>query len=151
MSVSGFHRKGIAGFTVVEMLVILAVLAILATVAMPLYSDSVRKSGRAAAKGALMDVALRQEQFFLNNRRYSTTLSGLGLPDPYFINKSSDTVASSDAGRVYRITLSNASATGFDAVASAVLDQSKDYCGNYTLSSAGNRSVSGAAGADVCW
>lgn len=151
VSVSSHHRNGVAGFTIVEMLVIMAVLAILATVAMPLYSDSVRKSGRAAAKGALMNVALRQEQFFLNNRRYSGTLTGLGLPDPYFVNKASDTVASTDAGRVYRITLANATATGFDAVASAVLDQSNDVCGNYTLSSTGNRSVSGGAGADVCW
>lgn len=143
------HRS--AGFTLVEGLVVVVVFAILATITLPAYQNSVRKSGRSAAKGALMDVALRQEQFFLNNRSYSTSLSSLGLPDPYFVNKSSDFVASTDPGRVYRITLANTSATGYDVVATPLQDQAKDLCGNYTLTSTGNRSVSGAAGQTACW
>ena len=148
---SGFRRNRVAGFTVIELLAVLVVLAILATVAMPMYQNSVRKGSRTAAKGALMDVAMRQEQFFLNNRSYSTSLDALGLPDPYYVNKISDAVAAGDPGRVYQISLDNASATAYDAVASAVLDQAKDGCGNYTLTSTGNRSVSGAAGSTACW
>lgn len=135
----------------VEALVVVVVFAILATVALPAYQESIRKSGRTAAKGALMDVALRQEQFFLNNRSYSTSLSALGLPDPYFVNKTADSVASTDPGRVYRITLANTSAVAYDAVATPVRDQAVDLCGNYTLTSTGNRSVSGTAGQTACW
>lgn len=144
-------RKRSKGFTMVEALVVVVVFAILAVITLPAYRDSMRKSGRSAAKGALMDIALRQEQFFLNNRSYSASLANLGLPDPYFVNKSSDSVASTDPGRVYRITLANTSATAYDAVATAVHEQTKDLCGNYTLTSTGNRSVSGAAGQTACW
>lgn len=143
------HRS--AGFTMVEALVVVVVFAILATITLPAYQNAVRKSGRSAAKGALMDVALRQEQFFLNNRSYSTSLANLGLPDPYFVNKSSDVVAGADPSGVYRVTLANTSATAYDAVATPVHNQTEDLCGNYTLTSTGNRSVSGAAGQAACW
>ncbi len=139
------------GFSLVEMLMALVVMAILASVALPAYQDSVRKSGRSAAKGALMGVAMRQEQHFLNNRSYSTDLGGLGLPDPYYVDKTNDAVAGSDARRIYQIALDNTSATSYDAVATALLDQSADGCGNYTLNANGARSVSGAAGSNVCW
>jgi type IV pilus assembly protein PilE len=145
------RRGKSGGFTFIEMLVVVVVFALLAMIVLPSYRDSVRKSGRAAAKGALMDVAMRQEQFFLNNRSYSSSLSALGLPDPFFVNKSSDNVTATNAGRVYRITLNNTSATAFDAVATAIADQAGDVCGNYTLTSTGDRQVSGSAGADVCW
>ena len=144
-------RRRSGGFTFIEALVIMVVFAILATVALPAYQSSMRKSGRSAAKGALMDIAMRQEQFFLNNRSYSTSLGGLGLPDPYYVNKTSDSVASTDPARVYQITLSDASATAYDAVATPVKEQIKDGCGNYTLTSTGDRSVSGAAGHAACW
>ena len=139
------------GFTVVELLIVLVVFAILAAVALPSYRDSVRKSGRTAAKGALLDIVMRQEQHFLNNRSFSTNLADLGLPDPYFVDKTSATVGAGSDRRVYKISLANATGTDFDVVATAVLDQAKDVCGNYTLGATGVRNVSGGPGADICW
>ncbi|MEP5766480.1 MAG: type IV pilin protein [Halieaceae bacterium] len=140
-----------AGFTLIELLIALVIIGILAMVALPTYKDSVRKSGRTAAKGALLDIALRQEQYFLNNRGYSTTLTALGLPDPYLIDKKSDMVGSTDQRRVYKVTLANTSNTSFDAVATPQLDQTADGCGSYTLNADGTRSVSGTVGSDNCW
>ena len=144
-------RKKQKGFSAIELMIVVAIAGILATVALPGYRDSVRKSGRTGAKGALMDVAMRQEQFFLNNRSYSKTLTALGLPDPYFVNKSSDRVEGTDSGRVYKISLANATGTAYDAVATAVSDQADDRCGNFTLKSSGDKQVSGALGASACW
>ena len=140
-----------AGFNVIELLIVLVVFAILAAVALPSYRDSIRKSGRTAAKGALMDIIMRQEQHFLNNRSYGTSLASLGLPDPYYVDKSTTAVAAESDRRVYQITLDNATGTSFDVVATALLDQQKDVCGNFTLSSTGVRTVSGGAGSGVCW
>lgn len=98
-----------------------------------------------------MDVMSRQEQFFMNNKSYSNSLSGLGLPDPCYIDKKSDFVAGTDSARVYRLTLANATATAFDVLGTAQLDQSGDACGNYTLKSDGSRLVSGSMGSNLCW
>jgi type IV pilus assembly protein PilE len=144
-------RRRQAGFNLIELMIALVVFAILAAVALPSYRDSVRKSGRTAAKGALMDIAMRQEQHFLNNRSYGTSLASLGLPDPYYVDKTASAVAKENEGRVYQITLSDATATDYDAVATALLDQADDVCGNFTLSATGVKNVSGGAGASVCW
>lgn len=140
-----------AGFSLLELLVVISVAGILAAIALPAYRESIRKSGRTGARGALMDVALRQEQFFLNNRSYSDSLAGLGLPDPYVVNNRSETVASTDAAGVYTITLANVTGTSYDAVATAVNDQVKDNCGNFTLTSTGTKQVSGSMGSSDCW
>ena len=139
------------GVTLIEMLVVLVLIGVLMAVVLPSYKDNARKSARAAARGALMDVSMRQQQYFLNNKSYATSLAGLGLPDPYFIDGTNEAVGSSDSSRLYKLTLANASATAYDAVATAVLDQTEDGCGNFTLKSDGARAVSGLAGAAVCW
>lgn len=140
-----------AGFTLIEILVVLIIMAMLAGVAMPSYRDSIRKSARTSAKGALMDVAARQEQFFMNNKTYSSSLAGLGLPDPYYVDKKNDIVEAADTNRAYRLTLANVSATSFDALATPQLEQSDDSCGSYTLKADGSRAVSGSPGASICW
>jgi type IV pilus assembly protein PilE len=140
-----------SGFTLVELMVVIAILAVLVTVTLPTYQNSVRKAARTAAKGVLFDVVSRQEQYFMNNKSYSATLADLGLPASYAVNKSSKIVGTTSTDRAYTITLANTSATAFDAVATAQLGQASDGCGNYTLKSDGTQAVSGAVGADGCW
>ena len=144
-------KRSMQGLTLIEVLIVLVISAIVAGIAVPSYQNSVRKSARAAAKGALYDVVLRQEQFFMNNKNYSGNLANLGLPDPYYIDKSAGYVSSSDSGRVYKLTLGNTSATTYDAIASAIVNQLGDGCGNYTLKSDGTKSASGAIGSAACW
>ena len=144
-------KRAMQGLTLIEVLIVLVISAILAGVAVPSYQNSIRKSARSAAKGALYDVVLRQEQFFMNNKSYSSSLANLGLPDPYYIDKSSAYVSSSNNGRVYQLTLGSTTATTYDAVATAVVNQLSDGCGNYTLKSDGTKSVSGAIGSADCW
>jgi type IV pilus assembly protein PilE len=98
-----------------------------------------------------MDVVMRQEQHFLNNRSYGTTLASLGLPDPLYVDKTSEAVSAGDPQRVYQVTLANTSNTAYDAVATPLLDQLEDACGTFTLTSTGVKTASGAAGSDACW
>ncbi|MFO7635560.1 MAG: type IV pilin protein [Caldilinea sp.] len=65
------------GFTLIELMITVAIVAILAAIAYPSYTQYVIRGHRAAAQAEMMDIANRQQQFFLANRSYATTLAGL--------------------------------------------------------------------------
>ncbi len=77
----GRRSRG-AGFTLIELMIAVAVVAILAAVAYPSYADYIRKGKRAAAQAALMDIASRQQAWLLDRRAYSSDLSALGFVVP---------------------------------------------------------------------
>jgi type IV pilus assembly protein PilE len=60
-------------------MVVVVVAAIIAAIAVPSYLDQTRKSRRAAATAALIDATSRQEQFFLDNKTYTSTITAGGL------------------------------------------------------------------------
>jgi type IV pilus assembly protein PilE len=66
------------GITLIELMVVVAIVAILAAFAYPAYQDQVRKSRRSDAKAALQTLATRLEQYYLDNKAYTTDLSQLG-------------------------------------------------------------------------
>jgi type IV pilus assembly protein PilE len=100
------HRpaKAGAGFTLTELIVAVAILAILAVVALPTYRQYVSKSRRADAYSALATVQQAQERWRANKPGYAESLADLGLP------------ANADA-KHYDIAVQNASATGYTLVA----------------------------------
>lgn len=77
------HRSRVwqSGFTLVEVMIVVAIVAILASIALPSYQEHVRRGHRAAAQTEMMDIASRQQQYFLANRQYATKLElGYALP-----------------------------------------------------------------------
>lgn len=68
-----------SGVTLIELVIVVAVVGILAAVAYPSYVAYKVRANRAAAQSFLMDLANRQQQHFLNARRFSATLNGLGV------------------------------------------------------------------------
>jgi type IV pilus assembly protein PilE len=67
------------GFTLIEMMIVLLLVAVLAAIALPAYQEQVRKGRRASAQAFLMDVAAKQQQFLLDNRRYAADLTSTEL------------------------------------------------------------------------
>ncbi len=80
------RRLAKTGFTLIELMVVVAILAILMAIAIPNYNDYLRRGYRAAGQQFLLDVAQRQEQYLLDNRQYATALGpgvgGLGMTMP---------------------------------------------------------------------
>jgi type IV pilus assembly protein PilE len=70
------------GFTLIELMITVAVVALLAAVAYPSYRDHVARAQRSQGQQFLSDVAQRQEQFLLDVRRYATTRAELRLTWP---------------------------------------------------------------------
>ncbi len=70
------------GFTLIEILVAVAIVAILASIAIPSYESAIRKGRRASAQEFLLQVAQRQQQYLSDRRAYAPDLAGLGLGIP---------------------------------------------------------------------
>jgi type IV pilus assembly protein PilE len=70
------------GFTLVELMVTVAIVGILASVAYPSYVKYIVKSNRAAAQSHLMDIAQQQPQYLIDNRAYAGSVSDLHLTTP---------------------------------------------------------------------
>jgi type IV pilus assembly protein PilE len=70
------------GFTLIEVMITIAIIAIIAAVALPSYTDYVLRSKFAEASGNLADLRVKMEQYYMDNRRYSTTAAGgtCGIP-----------------------------------------------------------------------
>lgn len=71
----GLHHKG---FSLIEIMMVVAIIAILASIALPSYNSSVLKGRRSDAQSALLDLASKMESYFYTNKTYTVTLSDLG-------------------------------------------------------------------------
>jgi type IV pilus assembly protein PilE len=78
MNTTNIKRSAFAGFTLVEMMIVVLIVAILGSIAVPAYNSSVRKSRRTEAKTALSDFAAREERLYATQNAYSADPVALG-------------------------------------------------------------------------
>jgi type IV pilus assembly protein PilE len=98
------------GFTLIELMIVIVIVAILLTIALPSYQQQVRKTRRSLARAELMEVMARQEQFFLDHRHYAGVLTDLGYPaSPYAIDADSNNQPATTSGRIYLIDITTLS------------------------------------------
>lgn len=72
------NRKKSTGFTLVELMIVVAIIGIIAAVAYPSYQDQVRKSKRTDGHSKVMDAMARQERYFSENNTYTADMTDLG-------------------------------------------------------------------------
>ena len=108
------------GFTLVELMITVAIIGILASVAYPSYTDSVLRSNRSEAQRELLRYANLQEQVYVDSRAYAVDMKGLG----------ESTVKITTASKNYRIMVENQTATSFTLKAVAKLNQVNDKVGS---------------------
>lgn len=134
MKICGSRGRRVAGFTLIELMITIALVGILTTVAVTTYQSSIRKGNRRAAQAVMMDVNTVQQQFFMANRRYATSLTELGYSLPievdanYSFSVTSGQVLNSDC-----TVLVSATVPGFVVTATAKTGRQVD--GDLQLSS----------------
>jgi len=130
---------GARGFSLMEVIVVMVMLGILAAIAIPNYSEYIRRGHRSAAQAYLLDLASRQVQFYLDRRVFADNVAALNLTAPTEIAN--------------RYTVAIAVAAGppatFTITATPTGTQAGDRCGDLTIDQTGARGASGAT--TGCW
>jgi type IV pilus assembly protein PilE len=123
-----------AGFTLIELMMTVAIVAILASVAYPSYQQHIIRSNRSEALQFMLMIANREEENLLNTRSY-TDLAGLGLSPPSRLAAFySFTAAAATACNGVNLT-----APAFCITATPVASSSQKNDGTLTLDSQGNK------------
>jgi type IV pilus assembly protein PilE len=119
-------KRSQGGFTLIELMMVVAIVAILLAIVLPAYQNQIIRGHRAAAKSEMLEIANRQQQYLLSNRAYTNDLSLLGgytLP--------LDVAAKYSAA----VTLGGGAVPSYSMTFTALGSQASD--GNLTLTSEG--------------
>lgn len=134
-------RRRTHGFTLIEMMVTVAIVGILAAVGYPSYLEHLAKGRRADGRAALVDLAQRMERYYTERSTYATaTLGNSGI------------YPSTSPQGYYTLSITAKSATAFSIEATPTGSQLHDACGSLGYNQAGDKSTSGGTlPTSACW
>lgn len=138
-----------SGFTLIELMVVVALVALLLSIAVPGYSAQIRRANRTEAKTALLGVASAQERFLFSFGRYSESLTGaVGNSRVSGLALADTTKSGDDDNAYYDMSLEvEPGGLGYEVSAFPQGSQTVDDCGTLRLTHSGER----GADAEGCW
>lgn len=144
-------RRATSGFTLIELMIVVAIVAILAAIAYPSYIDQITKTKRASAAACLSEFANYMERYHTTNMRYDQDSVGTANALPAL-----DCASADQTGTDYAYSFTNTQPTQSTYVIQAVPQGTQDSrdtrCKTLTLDQAGQRGiVAGTATVGDCW
>ena len=138
-----------AGFTLIELVIALAIVAITTSIAASSYRTYLRRGHRSEAVQALLAAAVEQEKFHLANGRYGDRLDAAAGEEPPGLS-----VASRTPGGHYVLAVPTATAAEYRVVATATGGGGDPGCSSLSIDESGRRAAADARGSDStarCW
>jgi type IV pilus assembly protein PilE len=146
------------GFTLIELMIVVTIVAVLAGVAYPSYVDSVNKSRRAEARAQLMDAVQFMQRFYSQNDRYDQTNANtpVAVALPAALQVSPRGAAANTENYNIGFLANSLGVNGFvlQAVPRTGGLMANDKCGTLQINQLGRRTVTGNTGgmtAETCW
>lgn len=136
------NHAGTKGFTLIELMIVVAIIGILASIAYPSYLEYVKKSNRAEATVVLMESAQALERFYSVNGSYLD--SGNNVASVFPSNAPANGAAN------YTVAATGAR-NSFTLTATPTGRMSGDDCGNLSITHSGVKGASGSKGVAECW
>ena len=133
------------GFTLIELMIVVAILGIVVAFGYPAYRDQVIKARRADGMAFIVDIADRQERFYADRGTYTTTMTDLGYAD-----------ANSPEGAYYTATITDDPANDLTITFTVTVtpqngQEADTKCGAFTLTSLGIKTIGGTSTVQNCW
>ncbi|WP_028487640.1 type IV pilin protein [Thiothrix lacustris] len=136
------------GFTLVELMITVAIIAILGAIAFPSYTTSVTKSYRSTAKACLLEYSQFMERFYASNFAYNKDSSGTAMSTPTL-----PCATQSNMNQRYTFSVDTLAAKTYRVVATPLNTQltQDTQCGTLSIDQTDTRTASGTSGASGCW
>lgn len=138
-----------SGFTLIELMITVAIIGLLASIAVPSYQDSVRKSKRAEGRAALVNLMQQQERYLGQRGTYAAFTNGTGEGANFKVFSGDNA-----SGAAYLLTAGTCPSPNDNLRTCVLLTAVNQFtdaeAGNLTLTSSGTKSCSGTK-TSVCW
>lgn len=137
-------KRRVLGFTLIELMIVVLIVAVLAAIAIPSYRKYVLQSHRSVAKSTLLEMASREERYYTLNNAYPSSATSLGY--------STATISVPDANSPYYQVSVVSGGGSFSLKADPTGSQANDTCGTYTLNDLGVQGNTGNTTSTAdCW